>query len=151
MQNKTMMVPNQIIDNNILDPFEFQIIVILMNEKEFISLSELEEYVTFSKPKILKTIKSLKNKHILSVSGELSDEEAYKRLNIKNNTSKNGCLFCGYNNSFLDKHHYPIRSKDNGKQTISICSNCHREFHYLTDYSKRYKVNISNLSINGAK
>ena len=61
---------------------------------------------------------------------KLTDQAAYIILNKGNDL---GCLFCGYENSYLDKHHYPIRNKDNGTETIDLCANCHREFHFLTD------------------
>jgi hypothetical protein len=67
----------------------------------------------------------------------LSDDEAYEFL--KKGNFNNGCLFCGYDNSFLDGHHYPVRRKDGGDRVIDICANCHREFHTLTDFG-RYKL-----------
>jgi hypothetical protein len=61
----------------------------------------------------------------------INDQEAYEYL--KKGEFKYGCYFCGYNRSPLDAHHYPVRAKDGGAETINICANCHREFHQLTD------------------
>lgn len=61
----------------------------------------------------------------------LTDEQAYEELN---NGYVRGCRFCGYDRSFLDKHHYPVRAAQGGTDTINICANCHREFHQMTDY-----------------
>jgi hypothetical protein len=60
-----------------------------------------------------------------------TDIDVFNILNIQN--CKTGCLFCGYNKCYLDKHHYPIRAKNNGYKTINLCPNCHREFHFLAD------------------
>jgi hypothetical protein len=60
------------------------------------------------------------------------DDFVYEKL--KSGQFIKGCHFCGYDKSALDEHHYPIRAKDGGTETISICANCHREFHTLADY-----------------
>lgn len=65
---------------------------------------------------------------------QTTDEEAYRKLNNMN--SKFGCLFCGYAGIAIDKHHYPVRAKDGGIRTIDLCSNCHREFHHITDFTR---------------
>lgn len=67
-----------------------------------------------------------------------TDEEVFNYLNLKN--SSTGCLFCGYNKYTLDRHHYPIRAKDGGTETITLCPNCHRAFHYLTSETSIYRV-----------
>ena len=79
---------------------------------------------------------SIKKINDFVVIKSLSDEDVFKLLN-KNN-ALDGCLFCGYNKTYLDKHHYPIRKKHGGIETICLCANCHREFHYLSDFKKMY-------------
>ena len=34
--------------------------------------------------------------------------------------------------------HYPKSKKDGGIETVSICSNCHRAFHYYSHYGVYY-------------
>lgn len=139
-----MEIHNFIIDELRLDAYEFNLLSIFLDDDSVISLSEIEKKVCFKKPKILKTIESLKNKDLIRIDEKISDKEVFETLN-KQSCGNGGCLFCGYNKSFLDKHHYPKRAKDGGTSTISICSNCHREFHYMADYSKKYRPSTSLL------
>ena len=84
-------------------------------------------------------INKLKNKGYINIeAGMKSDKEVFDFLNKKN--SSEGCLFCGYNGVAIDEHHYPIRKKDGGKETIRLCANCHREFHFLADYKRKITV-----------
>lgn len=39
------------------------------------------------------------------------------------------CEWCGCQTTILHNHHYPIPKRKGGKKTVSICSNCHSEFH----------------------
>lgn len=43
------------------------------------------------------------------------------------------CEWCKCKTLALQKHHYPIAAKDGGNDTISICANCHFEYHVLVD------------------
>lgn len=145
-----MIIYNHIVDNLRLDPYEFQILNILINEKDILSLSDICKKVSFSKSKVIKTISCIEKKGYITIQEKISDLTAYSMLK-DTNIHKTGCLFCGYNKSFLDEHHYPIRAKDGGTNTISICSNCHREFHYITDYSKKYVINANVIFGNKSK
>jgi hypothetical protein len=49
------------------------------------------------------------------------------------------CEWCGCFTGYLHNHHYPIPRKQGGEETVSICPNCHSEFHYLVRLS-RYKI-----------
>jgi hypothetical protein len=37
------------------------------------------------------------------------------------------CSACGYSGIALDEHH--IHGRKNSDETITLCSNCHREYH----------------------
>ena len=41
------------------------------------------------------------------------------------------CEWCGCFTGFLHNHHYPIPKSKGGEETVSICPNCHSEFHLL--------------------
>jgi hypothetical protein len=43
------------------------------------------------------------------------------------------CDWCQSEALTLEKHHYPVRKKDGGTKTCSICPSCHSEFHSLAD------------------
>jgi hypothetical protein len=58
-----------------------------------------------------------------------SDLEAYEELCVGHDS---GCLFCGSSGP-IERHHYPVRTKDNGSETINLCATCHRLFHFMTD------------------
>ena len=42
------------------------------------------------------------------------------------------CAWCGTHTAILHDHHYPVKRSDGGTKTVSICPNCHTEFHYLS-------------------
>lgn len=46
------------------------------------------------------------------------------------------CEWCKVKTTVLNNHHYPILKSKGGTETISICSNCHNEFHYYTNTIK---------------
>lgn len=50
------------------------------------------------------------------------------------------CSWCNVEVLTFDKHHYPIRRRDNGKEVINICKNCHQLFHDITDNHRVIKV-----------
>lgn len=43
------------------------------------------------------------------------------------------CEWCGKECYVLHKHHFPISSKDGGKEIVNICPNCHYTFHKLEE------------------
>lgn len=61
----------------------------------------------------------------------MSDRDAYEKLN---NNHSHGCQFCGDDSSSFEQHHYPVRNKDGGTETIGLCTKCHRQFHSMTDH-----------------
>jgi len=120
-------------DSDVAQKFDTKIAIIVWyltenNDKKF---SEILTKLPFLTEKQLRDAlkKAVKNGAINRKT--ISDCDAFALLNKQHAT---GCLFCGYSRSFLDKHHYPVRACSGGTETISICSNCHREFHQLTDY-----------------
>lgn len=76
----------------------------------------------------------LSNKGYLDIV-TIADDEAMAELD-KN--YRHGCLSCGSKDR-LHEHHYPIRKKDGGKQTVTLCFHCHSKFHEMTDYGI-YKI-----------
>ena len=41
------------------------------------------------------------------------------------------CAWCGCITTTLHDHHYPVQKSKGGTETVSICSNCHTEYHVL--------------------
>ena len=39
------------------------------------------------------------------------------------------CQWCGVKTLYLQEHHYPVLKSKGGKDIVSICANCHSEFH----------------------
>lgn len=83
-------------------------------------------------------LKSLKEKGVLR-SFSMSDQEAYIFLK-KGDFESSACHFCGFSGCSLHQHHYPIRNKDGGKETIPLCPNCHSLFHDLVDHNIKYSL-----------
>lgn len=44
------------------------------------------------------------------------------------------CNWCKRETNSFHHHHYPIPSKDGGKDTVRICTDCHQQFHTLVDH-----------------
>lgn len=85
----------------------------------------------------------------------MEPEEIVDLLKEKNLSGKGVgqlvCDWCGYNALSLDAHHYPEHKKNGGQDTVNICSNCHREYHYLAGQAGRpeyfyYKINVEKYS-----
>lgn len=90
----------------------------------------------YSVRKIKKAVRLLVKQDAL-IKTDFSRKEIIRRL--KNKTpqelvsSSRICKWCGCRTFRLQKHHYPIAAKDGGSATVSICANCHDEYHYLRD------------------
>ena len=104
------------------------------------SNTEISSITGFTKESISRSISNLIRKGYLIRVKKYSDNDAFKTLNKK--SSDVGCLFCGFSEVTLDNHHYPIRAKDGGEDTIRLCPNCHRKFHELTDYNRECIINL---------
>jgi hypothetical protein len=88
------------------------------------------------KDTLYRCYKSLAKKKAINIYN-LSYEECYNKLNIEK--SSDGCVFCSSKNN-LHNHHYPIKKSFGGTETIVLCSDCHFEFHSLSDYKHTYVI-----------
>lgn len=52
------------------------------------------------------------------------------------------CEWCKVRTAVLHKHHHPIAKSSGGEETVSICPNCHHEFHF---FEMDIGVNIKKL------
>lgn len=90
----------------------------------------------YSVRKIKKALKMLEGIGALMQFG-YSPEEIARRLKNKHPqklvSGARHCEWCGCTTLRLQNHHYPISAKNNGVDTVSICANCHDEYHYLRD------------------
>ena len=80
-------------------------------------------------------IRRLESKGYL-ISQKLSDDKAYKILKTIDRPDWVGgleCEWCGCRSISIQMHHFPIRRKDGGEETVNICAGCHTDFHALTD------------------
>ena len=76
-------IPNDFIDNLKLNPYQFQILSIIVRKtdgwckvEDGISLSQFEKLVTFKKPKIIQTLKELEDMDLISKRKQLLDNNA---------------------------------------------------------------------------
>lgn len=42
------------------------------------------------------------------------------------------CEWCSESVPILHEHHYPVRKSCGGLDTVSICPNCHTEYHFIS-------------------
>lgn len=88
------------------------------------------------KDSVQRQLKRLENKGFIACHA-YTDQEVYNLLNNGSNTEP-ACHFCGIDDLPLHQHHYPVRNKDGGTETIGLCPNCHTRFHNIADYEKKY-------------
>jgi hypothetical protein len=128
------MIPNAFIDEKLrlLSDKALRVYMMLIRHKKAThSVLIKSQLKTLDQRSVLSALKELIDMG-LARKILITDKEAFDLL--CRNSADTGCLFCGWNNAALDSHHYPVRAKDGGIETIDICPNCHREFHCLVDY-----------------
>lgn len=73
----------------------------------------------------------------LLTESRVSDEETADLCRLKQPAIFSAghlcCKWCKSKTVILNKHHYPVRRRDKGVDTVSICASCHSEFHYLSE------------------
>lgn len=74
--------------------------------------------------------KHLSELGLIRVSHKYTPEDA-KAFTIDNSHKGLVCEWCGRQCYTLHKHHYPILASSGGKQTVSICPNCHYTYHSI--------------------
>jgi len=140
-------IPNIVFDELMaeLSTCELKILLYLiykggLEKRVEISTRKLIEDVGCSASIFHPSIRKLIARDLVMKGERRSDREVFSLLNKKN--SKKGCLFCGIDDIPLERHHFPIRRVDGGKETIKLCPNCHRKFHELADYTFPYRVKL---------
>lgn len=103
------------------------------------SNTRIAKFMGTNKQSISRSISKLISKGFIEKYENITDKEAFESIS-KGTLSSYGCRLCGYSKCTLDEHHYPIRAKDGGTNTIPLCPNCHRLFHEKTDYNRKIKL-----------
>ncbi len=95
------------------------------------------EVMGLSQKQVRDGISFLDGRGILRPQAQISPSEAAQILRAKKpQTFDCGlalCLWCGCRTMKLQAHHYPVTSKDGGTETVTLCANCHYEYHALVD------------------
>lgn len=118
-------------------------ITALCNEKGYCwaSNSYFSDLYNVSKVSISKWLKQLEEKNLVNVE---SEEDIVNILIAKHmkglGFGSKVCIWCGVYTSVLHEHHYPIPKSKGGTEIVSICPNCHHEFHY---HEKTIKLNLN--------
>ena len=72
--------------------------------------------------------KSLKEMGLIDF---VTDYEEAKELVLQRKGKGKACEWCGIKTFALQEHHYPIPKSKGGDKTVSICPNCHAEYHLI--------------------
>ena len=118
-------IPNRLLDAR-LAPLKLYLVIMHFVEGKDISLSD---WKYFDEKGLVETF-SYYNDEILRI---------LKSKNPQNCDSKKICEWCNGRSYVLQKHHFPIKRCDKGKETVNICPNCHYEFHYLSEVKYKFK------------
>ncbi|MBE9053543.1 hypothetical protein IQ243_24685 [Nostocales cyanobacterium LEGE 11386] len=74
-----------------------------------------------------------------------SEEEALQLIRKKVpqsfSNSRLKCSWCNGTTVAIQKHHYPVKRSEDGKEVVNICPSCHCEFHFLTDRLIQHRDN----------
>ena len=112
------------------------------------SIKQIANNANLTSSTITKTLKSLQNKQMI----KFSEPKPYEIRNIIKSKDLEGygigdkrCEWCGINTYVIHKHHFPIRREDGGIKTVSICPNCHHEYHHLETNIEILNSNYFNM------
>lgn len=108
-------------------------ITALCNEKGYCwaGNGDIAELYGVSKESASKWFKELEVKGLIKISPQENVVEKLKGKKMKGlGFGSKTCEWCDVFTSVLHKHHYPVPKAQGGTDTVSICPNCHHEFHY---------------------
>ena len=111
---------------------EYFIIDIVSKFGSAATVSNMAETLGLSKGAVSNIVNSLISRGYFS-RFRLSDQDALSEITKHGGPYKLGCYACGFSR-YLHNHHYPVRQKDGGSQTIPLCPGCHSEFHQYADH-----------------
>lgn len=121
-------IPNNFIDDLKLNPYQFQILSIIVRKtdgwckiEDGISLSQFEKLVTFKKPKIIQTLKELEEMDLISKKKQILDNNSnsfnmYKisdRVVTENNKGSNSQLLGVVTEDYTQKKANTKETKQN--------------------------------------
>jgi len=108
------------------------------HKQKYVQLHDILNKLPFIEKKSITTKlkKLINNKYVISITIKATDKE--KILKSKNlnghGIGDKCCSWCKMKTTMLHEHHFPIPKKDGGTELVSICPNCHCEFHGMTNY-----------------
>ena len=150
-QGTSTGIPNYILDSiNLFKPSELKVIsAICRHGSRRLSVSFLAGVTGLSSQTVTEACKALSGKQWIEISEILAPSEIKemvvhgKRPQYWQNPGAQKCQWCKGTTAVLHEHHYPIRNVDGGIDTVSICPNCHAEYHSI-ESSREYKLNTEN-------
>jgi hypothetical protein len=102
------------------------------------SATNLSDQIGLSVRRVHEILRELSKARLVHKNPVIEESDAVLLLKDKNSgtglsVAALHCTWCRTATVRLHEHHYPVRKKDGGTETVSICPNCHSEFHALTD------------------
>lgn len=140
--NDFSLVPDEVSDcyMRLLNGSEFKVLVCLARTfsdltTPRISQSSIAESVNLGTNSIRETLRSLIAKGLVRRTPGMDPKRVVLLLQKKGATcaplATAQCSWCGSLTYRLHAHHYPVPRQDGGTETVSICANCHGEYHHL--------------------
>ncbi len=135
------------IDKNDLKELDFNEAIVLDGIKKMISYNggfsiamvANNELPFYCMDTTKRCIDSLKEKEVLKKKFTTDNYKEIKELMLSNlNNGGYKCEWCGNKTNIIHEHHYPVPKRLGGTDTVSICPNCHYEFHF---YEHTYELN----------
>lgn len=135
-----------------LEPYEFRLYVHLKrrtdNDMGQATTRELAKQCNMSIGATVNSRIKLQEKGLLKIRPGMTPEMARAACEDKKpqyftetqpgvNSLLRTCKWCRCTTVAIQEHHYPIPKSEGGTETVSICANCHAEFHKLVSESYR--------------
>jgi phage replication O-like protein O len=151
-------IPNVILDDYlaVMKPAELRVVLAIARqtfgwhrESEQLSIAELEAMTGMSRQGVLNGLNDAIESGIIERLDGLDNEDAIDIIQSKRPQqfpraiAGKVCVWCQGTTIKLHKHHFPISRASGGEETISICPNCHVEFHTLVDGGYRLSPKFS--------
>lgn len=106
------------------------------NDKHNDNDNDNDNDVSFIESQRYVTLQGTYRQNVIDSFYELKDMVLKNKILLPDSGDKE-CEWCGNKFDNLEKHHFPIPKRYNGKEIVNICHNCHKKFHDL-----EYKNNM---------
>ena len=125
---KGVWIPREVwLDTSLTANEKFYLAIYLQNERNETETDKMMLSMV-SKPTICSIKKELRK---LGLIDTITSSEQAKEQVLFRKGQGGECEWCGIKTFALQEHHYPVPRSKGGTKTVTICPNCHSEYHAI--------------------